>query len=26
MDGLWNEAKGEERPTAPIATKADGRR
>ena len=26
MDGLWNEAKGEERPTAPITTKADGRR
>jgi ATP diphosphatase len=26
MDGLWNEAKGAERPTPPIATKADGRR
>jgi len=26
MDALWNEAKGAERPTAPITTKADGRR
>ena len=26
MDALWNEAKGAERPAAPITTKADGRR
>ncbi len=26
MDALWDEAKGTERPTAPITTKADGRR